>query len=585
MKRFLTLKPSISLFTSTIALMFAGIACGDQNPSVAESSEELLSDTFCDLHVSGRLEIDSRDKTTGLRALEDVTVFAEMETYETSLGFPSIASTMTDSDGNFTITTKLTNRQSSTGVRLRLSYKLKNQSLTVWGDDSESKLFVEQALHRTFFDSELLSGSGGGSYSSHHFLEVSNPKDQMLFSCGSFDLGSESLLHFDGGNFQWIWKSRTPSFRIADPNAPVSDSDSPWDMEDKKTEMVDLEGLAGANFFDWSRASIWVDALDFIEHARSLGSNYAFQDRVEIRYPHNFAVSNKGEASSAGPLSKQVRIYGCAECADPAYECTKDEREKYCDDKAKNQIDHFGRKTTFHELAHVWAYEKTLLLDLILSSSTHQTFEEPGIAFHEGFADYVADELDPILRRKNSQPAPLARTKLTNLLTTSVGVPVVGAGLDIKKMIVASYSTAEENDAAWSSFLKILSRPNLETYDFGYVDEAGLYPGNWNDYVFHYPLDDEANNIAVSGAFNAKRCRIASPELSLKEVLRVFLPAPRDGYNDMLSWSELTFDGFLNRAVGMSKGINLTSDQATLTRYLINPERDVQPWEHMDCSL
>ena len=122
---------------------------------------------------------------------------------------------------------------------------------------------------------------------------------------------------------------------------------------------------------------------------------------------------------------------------------------------------HLERGETFltiiHEIMHIWAYDHTAALrggqgTLITSAlgktrTTHDPQEIESTAFHEGFAEFAAQQLAQIMF--GHVPAlPLNRAALA------------GLGLDsIAKLI--------RNDPGWRSILTTLVTPNLHGFEFG----------------------------------------------------------------------------------------------------------------------
>ncbi|MFO7567941.1 MAG: hypothetical protein R6X02_35195 [Enhygromyxa sp.] len=271
-----------------------------------------------------------------------------------------------------------------------------------------------------------------------------------------------------------------------------------------------------------AHADIWVLYKLAAAKAASFGSAYKFTTKIKVKYPHNSAVApDSSEASYANPTTKVIYIFRSND----------------------GTQDHFKVSTLLHELGHIWAYNHTsgeicLTETLVTTFNTHGTVNDPCVAFHEGWAEYFADEMKRALFG-GTKTLPYARPML------------VAKGLDTK-------SKVQHNDDGWWSVFHTLSTPDLHKYEFGTASSS------------------TPNNRITATAAPQVNC--SSPNISFKQMMSVFNAG--NGY-DKLSRSDTTIAKFFDRAAARLS--NLSSSQSNSVEKLVNPASTVQPRDEF-CS-
>lgn len=271
----------------------------------------------------------------------------------------------------------------------------------------------------------------------------------------------------------------------------------------------------------WSHADIWVLYKQALATAAGYGSSYAFSGQVAVKYPHNSDVApDDREASYCNPTTRVIYIFR-----------SNDRSE-----------DHFNVGTLLHELGHRWAYDHTsgeicLTETLLLNGDTHGLVGDACVAFHEGWAEFFADEMERAIF-SGTKTLPYSRPKLV-------------AGIDGTPL--TSESLMQRHDMGWWSVFHTLSTPNLHRYTFGTASSGTPSP-----------------KIATT-ALVPTGC--ASPDISFKEVMSVFLPGGT--YTKHLSRGETTIEGFLERAAGRLS--ELSEAQGESIEWFVDPASSVQP--------
>ncbi len=266
-----------------------------------------------------------------------------------------------------------------------------------------------------------------------------------------------------------------------------------------------------------AHAEIWVLYRLAIAKAASFGSDYAFTTQIKVKYPHNSDVApDNVEASYANPTTKVIYIF----------------------ESNDGTEDHLSVGTLLHEMGHIWAYNHTtgescLTETLLLTGNTHGTVSDSCVAFHEGWAEYFADEMERALLG-GTKALPYGRPMLVTKTLTSKSV-------------------VERNDDGWWSVFHTLSTPNLHQYEFG-TSTSGT-PSN--------KISKTANTLLLS-------CE--SPSVTFKQVMSVFNDG--DGLNK-LARTDTTIAKFLDRAIARLSGLN-AEDGASIER-LVDPTSSVEP--------
>lgn len=265
-----------------------------------------------------------------------------------------------------------------------------------------------------------------------------------------------------------------------------------------------------------SHASIWVVAQDAQDYMASLGSAYAFTSDIRIKYPHNSRpVPDDKEESYANPTTKVIYIHKS---------------------QGKDRLD---VNTVLHEMGHIWAYnhssgEICLTETLLINGDTHDGVEDPCVAFHEGFAEFWAEEVARALYG-GAKTLPYSRRKLVS-----------------KDMGTAAL--VERTDDGWTSALHMLTTRKIHEYNVG-TKTTG--PGN---------VITKASTVPVA---------CVSPSVSFKDVLRTFNANPSKGYANKLSRSETTMRKFFDRVGTINSSIS--DAKADRMREFSDPEQSIQP--------
>jgi len=267
-----------------------------------------------------------------------------------------------------------------------------------------------------------------------------------------------------------------------------------------------------------AHAEIWVVANLAIDKVASLGSEYAFKNKVKIKYPHNSEViSDNVESSYCNPVTRVVYIFQSND----------------------GQRDHFNTDTIWHEMAHVWAYdhcsgELGLAWQLFADGSTHDDQEKPFVAFHEGFADHFAENMkEQILNL--SQPKPFNRDHLKSLGLTNL-------------------TKLERRDTGWTHVFRALQLEDIHTYDFNATPGSSVRSADPSTY---------------QGKFSQVR------PLTFKNTLTIFLADPGAGHPKDINKDEMTIHAFLHRAADILKKFD--SDRVDDWKDVLDPSKTTQP--------
>jgi hypothetical protein len=277
----------------------------------------------------------------------------------------------------------------------------------------------------------------------------------------------------------------------------------------------------------WSHADIWFLYKKAIAKAASYGSDYAFTTQVKVKYPHNSDIARDDvEASYANPSTKVIYIFR-----------SNDGRE-----------DHFTVDTLLHEMGHIWAYNHTsgeicLTETLLLHGDTHGLVDDGCVSFHEGWAEFYADEMERALLG-GTKKLPFSRPELNR-----AGGSVASA--------LTSKSLMQRHDDGWWSVFHTLSTPALFIYKFGTPTDTTPRP--------------TIEAMSVAGV------ACPSPNVSFKDVMSVFNAG--GVYANKLSRSETTINSFLDRAAGRLG--NLSDPHRDTIKTLVDPASTVQPLDEL----
>lgn len=272
------------------------------------------------------------------------------------------------------------------------------------------------------------------------------------------------------------------------------------------------------------RAEIWAIARDVLKTLDELGKPFSARlirpYRLEIVSPpiidedHGIGA-RRGVASYAGPASRNVHIQTGE-----------------------------SRHNIIHEIMHIWAYDHTRPLaggqaGMIPSDvkTTHELQERASTAFHEGFAEFAAKQIEA-LAPGAAPPLPRSRAGLAALPIRSVA-----------EML--------KNDTSWESILTTLVTRNLHTFDFGTADDKG------------------SPHIRANGLSEADG---VSPSTTFQGILGCFAAAENVGIEHRLSRSDMSdLSTFVHRVASIARGLMLGREAGLLR--VLDPAETIEPRE------
>lgn len=279
---------------------------------------------------------------------------------------------------------------------------------------------------------------------------------------------------------------------------------------------------------------IWTVYRDAMKWLNAQGKHHRFKGKVKVKYPHNGITGDAAEASYVNPTTKVIYIV------------------------KNSKKDQFDTKTLLHELGHKWAYDHSngefcLTTELLLTGNTHGTVDSSCVAFHEGFAEYFADEMLRVLQYRGPRIRPNSRSYMKS--GGYWGVPVT----NLDRM--------QRTDEGWRTFFHILDQRAVDIFTFN----AGYDPRTTSSRKKTRPIQIAKPKRAT--------CRLTPELLKFSEILRVFSnPAGSSGH---MSKSETTIPRFLSRARRVFPRIS--NEQIRTYRALADPSSSVEPWERMKC--
>ena len=205
-----------------------------------------------------------------------------------------------------------------------------------------------------------------------------------------------------------------------------------------------------------------------------------------------------------------------------------------------------SRHNIIHEIMHVWAYDHTRALvggqagmipgDLS-GRTTHELQEWVSTAFHEGFAEFAANQIES-LAPGAVPPLPKSRAGLAALPIRSVA-----------EML--------KNDTSWESILTTLVTRNLHTFDFGTADDGGS-------------LRIRPNGLREADGI--------SPSTTFQGILGCFAAAEKVGVEHRLSRSDMTdLSTFVHRVTSIARGLMLGREEGLLR--VLDPAETIEPRE------
>lgn len=140
--------------------------------------------------------------------------------------------------------------------------------------------------------------------------------------------------------------------------------------------------------------------------------------------------------------------------------------------------DTYSLDTMLHELGHTWAYPRERGEDCLIGGlpDTHEQFENPCVAFNEGFAEFFADKLERELNAEglisSSTPSvePWKRAELISCsMCDSAGLP---RGL-------VSFNSLEQSEYGWQQVFRVLASSDLSRQIFGDGTGGNGYVGSY----------------------------------------------------------------------------------------------------------
>lgn len=291
-----------------------------------------------------------------------------------------------------------------------------------------------------------------------------------------------------------------------------------------------------------SHADVWIITNTLRDHIAGYGPKFKFLNQTAIKYPHNGIASDAVEASYSNPITQVVYIFK-----------SNDGTE-----------DHLNVRTVMHELMHTWAYqhvsgELDLATNLIFTGSTHCANEKEHISFHEAFAEFSMERLyEEIYGQKHTLP--YNRDALKEGLSCEGSVDRINTLRDM-----------EIHEFGWMSLFRMLTTKDLHKYTYG--GEASSSDPD------PYHTSNASVFITLSSNQNSTGC--SSPlDLTLKDILNVFLPHSSKGFNDNLKKSEMNFDDFMHRA---AKILAFEDKEAGL-KNLLDPSKTTEPRDEL-CGI
>ena len=321
--------------------------------------------------------------------------------------------------------------------------------------------------------------------------------------------------------------SSTTKVKWYDLHTNVTRSGGRWNMG----EMTFRRGGSGnlGAFEPRRHAQIWVVYRDAQKWLAAQGPRHRFIAPIKVKYPHNGWIAkdenkegNAVEASYVNPTTKIVYIV------------------------RNSRTDQFNLNTLLHELGHVWAYQHTsgeiCLTQALLNGGTHGVLNNPCPAYHEGFAQYFADEMAVALWYRGRRVRPWSRAYMRS-----------GGYWQTP---VTSLSLMQRSDEGWRSFFHMLDLGGIDKFDFNVSGDT----------------------VALAKPQQAT-CGNTQGLLSFKEVLRSF--SNPDGHSGHMTRADTTFSKFLDRAGRIFPKVSSNRKAGYLK--LADPANTTQPWSFIRC--
>jgi hypothetical protein len=298
----------------------------------------------------------------------------------------------------------------------------------------------------------------------------------------------------------------------------------------RKAGVIDLGNIFVTSAVVKQHADLWSLYHKVFDLFEGYGRDYAFKDKVVVKYPMGIAGSNPNSASYSNPVNRNIYI--------------------------KNG--EFHSRTLIHELMHQWEYERStgedyMAWQLVKHFDTHQPRENTTfVPFYESFAEWSSYK---ILRE-------ITEGKLLNFTEDYVykypDIPLnrsyVGDALNNSERFLANVDYTERG---WHSVFNILTYPFLDRVDFNKA------------------LTEDYDEYAFVSIFSTVSCPKARLGYSLKDVLSVFMKYPTKGIDSYINKSETNFRYFLDRAGAILPGLD--SERVKQVKSYVDPNSDKNP--------
>ncbi|GEM_PF-1620656 len=252
-------------------------------------------------------------------------------------------------------------------------------------------------------------------------------------------------------------------------------------------------------------AEIWNLYHTTIDYfADEIGSDYGFQKKIKVKYPHDTPLIGNVSASYANPHNKVIYLY-------------------------KDSSGDAGRDagTMIHELMHMWVYrqvraERKMAGYLVANGTTHGPLKEQFVAFHEGVAEWLALKVLDEVFSDGPPHEPLSNDWVAgNIHYRTDDDLVVNGGV---------WKNVPRHDDGWEYILNLTSRPDVYEYDFGTTDSR------------------LSRTRTAADLKPLSHCH--SERLAFRELLDVFVKGS-DWHTKNMTW-----DGFWTRVIDQNNGLS-----------------------------
>ena len=203
--------------------------------------------------------------------------------------------------------------------------------------------------------------------------------------------------------------------------------------------------------------------------------------------------------------------------------------------------DTYSLDTMLHEFAHTWAYPRERGEDCLIGGlpDTHEQFENPCVAFNEGFAEFFSDKLELELNAENvlsssespQSVEPWKRAELVSCsMCDSAGLP---RGL-------VSFGSLEQSEYGWQQVFRVLTSSDLTRQVFGDGTGGNGYVGSYSvPGCSDMPIgqDDLADALYAFGT-DSDKIDVQDPS---DPSVAGFLDRAKDRLSTFDDWDELAY--------------------------------------------